>query len=697
MMRAIVCLLAWLFALPALAQIGLFNQSSGSFDANPAALLSTVQLTSATSQTAPVTFASVFECGTTTKPSTNISNQQSEVLATCNDGSARLVQFTVVPTLSAGVPLDVEIYSTAAAEGADLTAADIASAGLTASVFLDMVSGTDVDFDLGDLTLTSPDEITVQGPEMIEAMWDWRGGTNNDVLIKTWIRRYADGRAHVRFAVITGRFGAQLYETAFEKQYVPTVTIGGATAWNNGAATFTHNEWARWDVEGWINGDPGISYTPDTDLMQASKVVPTYWRTNPSETALNAQYDAYTPGDSGSWDPAMGSAGYKDGIGSINNWDAFVVTSGGDQRAIVAAVENAKAINSFPVTFMDENTNTTVKPSDRADWTLYGSLSGGGGQGTGTTNTGGGLTFDLPHHGSAGKMAYILGGHPADYLTMRNVASLCYLMQNAQSGGTSVNRIYYSENRSRAWCTRSLSDIAGLARPGDTIAAEYKTMLDNNITEQLSESNVAGQNDLGFFYLYVASGTECPFANTANKCVISKFMDYFWITQLGHLDEMDVISDETDLHALMDNFYRVVIGLGGAGGADAFCYNIAFAYNMTVGDTNDRDPTTWYDDGATTAWKQAYDATCADTSHPASCDAPLTACTGTLKGDQSSAMLTQGGNYLTALSAALNYPSTRTSALAALARFKADSQWPTVVASEPQVHVWSEGDPADFQ
>lgn len=687
MMRLILFLIALCASSAADARAPWGARASGEFPAITEQTLATVTIEAQTTATLPVTFGQVFECGTTMKPSTNVANQQSEVLATCNDGSARLVQFTVRPLLTSGVPLDVEIYSTAESEGPDLTPMDIDAAGLTASVFLDMTTGTDVDFDLGDLDLTTPTKITAQGPEMIEAEYQWRGGDGPDILIQTFIRYYADGRANIVFRASNGRF---MDFASVDRQYIPTVTIGGTTVWDNGAATYTHYRYTGWWVEGWIGGDPSVVHRPDTALMSASKMFPTYWRSNPESAYLDTFFSNYTPGSQGSFPTNMANAGFSDHIGVVPNWDGWVIGSGGDHRTVTASIENAKAILSYPIIFVNNLVdNYTIKPSDYPTWTL----GGPGGVGLTQTATSSGLIFELAHHPAVANMAYAMTGHPAHYQTMRDATSMCYLFITS-ANGSGVNRRIDSQNRTRAWCVRSLSNVAAYARADDPIALDYKTYLDNNIGYQYDETLLPDQNDLGWSYLYVSSGSACAFTDAFDYCRTSKFMDYFWIMGLGQLDEMNVLADETELHGLMDNMFNIVLGQGGAGGTDEFCYNNAWEYSTVVSETNNKDTTTWFKDGAKTAWRQAYEKSCENAAQ--NCETPITSCSNSTTFDMSNPMERQPGNYLSALAYLLRYPNTETEAEEVLSRFKGLVEWPTVFASNPTKIVWAIGDPADF-
>jgi len=68
------------------------------------------------------------------------------------------------------------------------------------------------------------------------------------------VRLYRTGRIWIRAICENG----YLDVNTVDKNYVPAVTIGLATVYTNGGASLSHYANTRWDVEGWIGGDPQI-------------------------------------------------------------------------------------------------------------------------------------------------------------------------------------------------------------------------------------------------------------------------------------------------------------------------------------------------------------------------------------------------------------------------------------------------------
>lgn len=666
-----------------LAQPGFFGSSSGQFDAGSNQLLATVHVEAPSSGTLPQTFAMAFPEGVTTKPSTNVEDQQSEILSTWQDGSARIVQFTVVPTFTSGVPLDVEIYSNTVVEGTDLTPADIDAAAPTATVAF--TGCTDVatstincawTSSLASLDLTDPDEIWVQGPEMIEAIYE---DGNGDLGVTYYVRLYAGGRLRVRIAVNNGFWnGTNVNGTDLRKSYTPTVTIGGTTVWTNGGSPFTHYTWTGWDQMGWIGGDPAVVVVPDTAALSASSMVPEYWKSNPDETTLNAMAANYDPTTILNWKADMGGAGYDGGIGVIPEQDAKCITSAGDPRACNSAIAHARAIAGFGIVRPDSTTKRAIKPSDWASWTAYG-VNAGGGPGLGSTGLG--RLFEMAHHPAPVYLSYLITGDPYFYRMQQYVAAACYLSVS-QTLGLGVSRLIYQQSRMTGWCMRSLANTAAIAKNGDSIATDYLALLTNNITDQYNRTTVPGITELGIFYMYHYLPGLCWQADAGGGCADAPFEDFYWMLGLSLVDQTNVLADETNLHLLMDHYYPYALGFGGDGSSTEFCYNNSSFYGVSVANTNTSDLTQWFD-----THREIYERSCAQGTL-GDCEQPLTACSATLRGNVADTATYYYGYLFSTYSAIWLYPPLRAEAEQVINRYKAASNWSVVDGLTANTSSW---------
>src|SRR5262249_3696688 len=173
-------------------------------------------------------------------------------------------------------------------------------------------------------------------------------------------------------------------------------------------ATLTHYAQTRWTAEGWIGGDPQVTPRHDTTYLINTKLVPNYWKRNPSATALSSLTQTYIPMSNGDLEPGMGAAGYQPGIGLLPRWDALYVTSG-DPRAYRSTLTNSSSMNSYPIVWRDSITKQVARPSDFPHYAITG----------GTYNySAGSLTWEMNHAPSEGYLAYLITGDYWHYETM---------------------------------------------------------------------------------------------------------------------------------------------------------------------------------------------------------------------------------------------------------------------------------------
>jgi hypothetical protein len=312
---------------------------------------------------------------------------------------------------------------------------------------------------------------------------------------------------------------------------------------------------------------------------------------NPSETVLNSLDVTYTPLDKGDQEAGMGAAGYQPGIGLLPKWDALCVTSA-DSRACKSAKVNSLSYDSFSITWNDDTTNLTVLPSDEPDRTVEGT--------TGTEDLIGGqpLVYEVNHHPSEGYLWYLLSGDPRGYLTLRNNASLCYIIRPA-SAGSGTSRIYFGQVRGRGWCTRSLAQLAAIKRSDDSIATEYQTLLDNNVTSWRDVIDQPGFPLFGAFYSYNANDPATfPLGTSPNGSGwLQFFMQFFWMQSIGYAVDLQPLSDNTDLQYVEQWFDKAVVGLLGPNGVDNYCFTEATHYEIALASENNADPLSgyWFD------------------------------------------------------------------------------------------------------
>src|SRR5258706_7072412 len=268
-------------------------------------------------------------------------------------------------TLTVNAPLAIQIAAGTPSGGAALTSLDILAALPTASVQCGAI-GT---VQLATL-LATPFRTWVSGPEMVECHYRSAVGIDASLVVWFHVRLYRTGRVWIRAICENG------YLTATpDKTYVPTVTINGATVYNNGGAPLNHYGNTRWDVEGWIGGDPQITPKHNSAQLIATRLVPNYWKRNPSQSALSGLTQVYTPMGNGGWTLTQGDTGVQNKIGILPKWDALYCTSG-DPKAYRAVTAAARALGTYAIVWRDSTDNLPVRPSARPSGTVDG--QGGG-------------------------------------------------------------------------------------------------------------------------------------------------------------------------------------------------------------------------------------------------------------------------------------------------------------------------------
>ncbi|MGZ3814277.1 MAG: hypothetical protein ACXVA0_21260, partial [Mucilaginibacter sp.] len=443
-----------------------------------------------------------------------------------------------------------------------------------------------------------------------------------------------------------------------DKSYLPKVTIGGTTVFDNNGASLTHYANTRWTQEGWVGGDPQITPKHDTSYLISTKLVPNYWKSNPSSGALDALPQSYVPMNNAGLSVDMGGTGYQPQIGLLPLWDALYVTSG-DARAYKSSLANSSALNSYPIVWRDSSTKLIPKPSDWPTATL-GTYSFGAG----------GLVWEMNHAPSEGYLAYLITGDYWHYETMMFNSALNWLARNYDTG-TGVNRILVGQTRGTAWNLRTISQACALAAQGDLVADDYKTLLTNNMTywKSVVDGLISAGSNLGYIYEY----NIAAYGNG----LIAPWQDHFLIQSFGMGSDLEPLSNMSNFITVRDFTYKAIVGILGT--SSGFTFTDASAYNLKVTDGTSGDPTTWYHD-----WHSVYTASVA--AGTISADAGNTLL-GTSGGDPSQASTGYWGNLLPAIAYAVDHGATGAST--AWARLTGATNWSAVAGSGfDDIPIW---------
>lgn len=536
--------------------------------------ITSFQLTASVSGKLPFTIGLGFKKGDVpSTPSLDIPDQQIIVKRRWNDGSVKHAIASGHIALSEKNPKLINVLRSSTSSspiGKSLTATDIQRVNPQASV---QFSGYET-VNLSNL-LAHPVRTWISGPEMVES--HYHSAVANDPTLNVWffVRLYKNGRIWIRTIVENGNMD----DSRRSKSYVPTVIVGGAKIYDNGGNILTHYDHTRWCVEAWIGVDPQITPKHDTTYLIETKLVPNYWKRNPSEKAFKSLIQEYSPMDRGNLTDSMGRAGYQPQIGLLTKWDALYASSG-DARAFRAALANASSLNSYPIVWRDAKTQFIVKPSDHPNFGLK----------TYQYRAGNNI-WEMNHAPSEGYLAYLITGDYWYYETTLMHSSLVYLALNGGLTGLGVNRILVAETRGTAWNLRTLSQLVGIAPESDAVAADYQKLLANNMKHWKSVKDRLGGAGIG--YLYERN------VNLYDHGTIAPWMQHFFMQSLGMGSDLEPLPDMTIYNEVRDWLYRGVVGI--LGDSSGFCFNYGGSYKIKITDEGSKDPTTWFRD-----WRSVY-------------------------------------------------------------------------------------------
>jgi hypothetical protein len=325
---------------------------------------------------------------------------------------------------------------------------------------------------------------------------------------------------------------------------------------------------SRWSVEGWIGSAVTITPSHDPTYLINTKLVPNYWKRNPSPAALDALTQTYAPMSIVKHEAAMGGAGYQEPIGILPLWDALYCTTG-DARAYRSMLANSSGFNTFGIVWRDPTTRNIVRPSVNVTAVIDG--------GTYAIPSGPN-TWEMNHAPSTGYLPYIVTGDYWHYETMG--LQVATVHRCISSGPTGLNRIMRAETRGTGWNMRTVGQFCAIAPTStgvaldDDIVSDYRTLLANNYTNWLAQKNLPGQNQLGTIDEYNVG------AHVTGS--VSLWMGDFWVMSNGHLKDIEPLADMTALNEVTDWMYRVPVGRLGPVGTGNYCYNNAAQYYHVI-------------------------------------------------------------------------------------------------------------------
>lgn len=532
---------------------------------------------------APFAFAHGFRKGDV--PSgrylvTDVANSVVKPLCYWNDGSVKHAQVMGRANVST-TPLLVSISSTstAPAAGTPLTAADLAASGAAVSVAVTGVGTVNLS-----ALLASPIRTHISTKEMVECHYAAPVGSDPHLYVLIYSRLYANGQREHDVVLGNGHLGAN----PAQRDIAVTVTIEGVSAFTSSA--YHLSAWAQFDAHGWSGTDPQITPQHDTGYLVRTNLVPNYlkWGAPTSnQLAYLNSIKTYVPGANLGHSEVMGGTGYQDGIGLLPRWDAMYIATLGCKEAFDAVIANARAINSYAVSFAEALNHGPIKITDYPTWSVYGAGQGGSyGFSAIKQDNVNSIAWEKAHHSQGGYLAYLLTGRMRFFDSLQNQARTVFLMEDI-NGGTGTNRIFRCQNRARGWGYRTMSQAAAvipdslLTRYGD-IKAWLAGMSAANITRYAGLTPF--QKSLGFEDFYLNRGTPAPDGESVTG--VGMFEFYFVAQAMGHAALMEPCdaSGMTSVAAFADFVMGAAVwplGVSQAGSTDhPFPYASSYQHNI---------------------------------------------------------------------------------------------------------------------
>lgn len=507
-----------------------------------------------------------------------------------NDGSVKTATIIGRVDLVANVAkqINVTTNNVAPSSGVALTSADIQAAAPIAIVQCGSIGTAS----LAPLLSLPPVRTLISTKEMVECHYRSNVGTDQSLYVIFHVRLFADGRVWVRAIVGNGSLdGAE----KVQKDYIPTITIGSTVVWNNGDATYYHSRGARYDITGWIGADPQVIPRHDTGYLNRTKLIPNYWKHNPSQATIDA-WEAksnYMPGANLAYAAYMPDYGYQDQIGLLPTWDALYCTSGAHPTMFKAVIAHARAINSYGLAYVDHATRNPIKISSYTNWSLDGLNAGGtGGPETKKQDNTTLLTWNGAHHPSAGYLAYILTG---DYYYLESAVlntNLTYL-KVAPSYGTGFNREIPGQNRERAWAYRTLAQTCAVypdslsAMFGD-LTSWLASLMARRVARYVTTPPPAPW--LGYEDLYNSKNFSFNVKENARAlngqltAMLSPWMHHFTTQAMGMASDIEPLNTDgmANLNAFRDYVCGAPVWILGGTGVNDYNFGYASAYDIIV-------------------------------------------------------------------------------------------------------------------
>lgn len=343
----------------------------------------------------PWTFGHVFKQGEWASGQITANSGEFQAVPTTYwpDGSVRHAIISGRTTLTANVALALTLAAGPQTSGAVLSLTDLKNAIPSSTTVA--VGGTTMT--LASTFLDSPQRVVCTGAVMSNWIYRLAVSGSNHLVIWADVRLYKGGTVEI-FPWVENAY----LNVASPASTVGTscaVTVGGVSKFSQSIDIAHHSRVplltqssATNAFSYWSGTDPLIAPTHDVAYLRASKMVPNFGFTSPSNTVLNALQQTYTPNTRAGVSQVMANAG---GSGALIGWYGLPAQSlyctSGDVRAYRASITFGLSAGSWSTHYRDESTNEPFRFTDRPTLSFN---DGNVATGSGTTNGSAGVTHE---------------------------------------------------------------------------------------------------------------------------------------------------------------------------------------------------------------------------------------------------------------------------------------------------------------
>lgn len=481
-------------------------------------------------------------------------------VSTWDDGSLKHALVAGRVTLGSSTPRAVGFRVVSGAAAVPMTEAQLQARNPQAAVSYGAYGTVTLSSLIGTSALA---RIERAGPEYAELQYLAAFPADASLEAVFYVQLWAGGQYRVRVAVENGRD----IDSSTAKSGLASVTIANVTRFSGQVSM---PQGVRWDVVG--ASGPEVTVSHDPAYLRSTRLVPNYGFTTPAPATLAALSDSYAPMSRLRWEQDMGATGYTQGIGLLPHWDALYATTG-DPRALRLSVEHSRALGSYSIFFRDSATGAFPRFSQHP--TAYSNSEGLTGNGSNPNR------WEIAHHPHAGYLAWLMTAERFHLETLQvNAWTAWYTCSGA--GRSGVDKLYNSQTRARAWRFRTIASTAAVSPDSDPFKTDCRRSVAANLAGWKASYVDAGLVPTGLGATYADLEPSQP------GLQISLFEHLFLAASVGWGWEQELQLDTNEravFQAVRDYFYRVPVGLTGAGAAsNQYCYRRATGpYRVTIG------------------------------------------------------------------------------------------------------------------